>query len=143
MRITGSGKDTQVEVLWTSAQGAPETSSPVLYDGKLFMVSTRGVLTCHDAESGERLWRRRLAQNNYHVSLVAGDDKVYVPNAKGLTTVVKLKPKLRFLPENILDEGGNASPAIAGGSILIRTKSQLLRIDKESEPAPKSQSSPR
>lgn len=131
VRLAGTGKDTKVEVLWESTQGAPETSSPVLYDGKLFMVTSKGIVSCIDAESGERLWRRRLAQGSYHVSLVAGDGKVYVPNAAGVTTVIALEPQIRVLAENSLGRGSTASPAVADGSLLMRTKKDLVRITKE------------
>ncbi|MCP4662575.1 MAG: PQQ-binding-like beta-propeller repeat protein [bacterium] len=132
-RLSGTGKDTEVEVLWESGHGAPETASPILYDGKFFMVTNKGILSCLDPVSGERLWRKRLPQSGYHVSPVAGDGKVYVSNARGLTTVVAVKPKLRVIAENTLDRGGTASPAIAGGSLLIRTKTHLVRIEKGEE----------
>jgi hypothetical protein len=131
VRLSGTGKDTEVEVLWETTQGAPETASPVLYDGKLFMVTSQGIVTCIDAVSGERLWRRRLAGGSYHVSLVAGDGKVYVPNAGGVTTVIALEPEIRVLAENALDRGSTASPAIAGGALLMRTRTHLVRIGKE------------
>lgn len=133
LRLSGTGKETQVEVLWESGHGAPETASPILYDGKLFMVTNKGILSCLDPVSGERLWRQRIPQGGYHGSLVAGDGKVYVTNARGLTTVIGVKPKLHVIAENALNRGGTASPAIAGDSLLIRTKSQLLRIVKEEE----------
>lgn len=129
--LTGHGRQTKVEVLWESLQGPPETSSPVLVGGLLFTVTNKGVLSCIDARSGEAHWRKRLAGGGYHASLVAGGGKIYVPNVRGLTSVVAAQPEYRLIGENGLDEGGFASPAAAGGSLLFRTKSQLVRVDKE------------
>jgi hypothetical protein len=129
--LTGRGRETQVEVLWESLQGPPETSSPVLYGGLLFTVTNKGVLSCVDPRTGEARWRQRLAGGGYHPSLFAGDGKVYVPNARGLTTVVAARSEYELIHENSLDEGGFASAAVAGGSLFFRTKSQLVRIDKE------------
>lgn len=133
VRLAGQRQNTTVEVLWESVQGPPETSSPVLYEGKLYVVTSKGILTCFDAVTGEKLWRRRLEHGGYHVSLLAGDGKVYVPNARGLVTVIDVSGEHgRIVAQNQLDRGGNASPAVAGGSILVRTRDQLIRIDKES-----------
>lgn len=132
LRLAGSGRDTEVEVLWEAVPGAPETSSPVLYEGKLYLVTSKGILSCLDARTGERVWRRRLSRSGYHVSLLAGDGKLYVPNARGHVTVIDVtRPKGRIVSENEIGRGGNASPAVADGSLLVRAKDQLVRIDKE------------
>ncbi len=107
----------------------------MLYDGLLYTVTTKGILSCLDARTGEALWTERLPSGGYHLSLLVGDGKLYVPNARGQTSVVAAEPEFRLISENHLEEGGHASPAVAGGSLLFRTRSQLLRIDKEASTA--------
>ncbi len=131
LRLTGSGPETRAESLWETTRRTPETSSPVLYGGQLFTVSNNGIFSSFDSESGELLWGHRLRQGRYNASLVAGDGKVYAFNSRGLTTVIAVEPRLEILAENALDEGGSASPALVGGSILVRTESQLVRIVRE------------
>lgn len=131
LSLSGHGRETEIEVLWESLHGPPETSSPVLFDGLLFTVTTKGILSCLDARSGRALWTERLPRGGYHLALLAGDGKVYVPNARGRTLVVAPEPEFRLIAENELDEGGFASPAVAGSSLLFRTNSQLIRIDRE------------
>lgn len=131
LSLTGRGRETKVEVLWESIKGPPETSSPVLVDGRLYTVTSKGVLSSIDARSGKAEWRKRLTGGGYHLSLLAGGGRVYVPNVRGLTTVVAPGPEFQLIAENRLDSGGFASPAVAGGSFLVRTRSQLVRIDKE------------
>ena len=107
------------------------TDRCVMDNGKLYMVTSKGILSCLDILTGEQVWRKRLEGSGYHVSLLVGDGKIYIPNARGLTTVLTEGEEPQVLGENRLDEGGYASPALVGGSILIRSKSKLLRINKE------------
>jgi outer membrane protein assembly factor BamB len=130
-RVSGAGADAAVERLWWDPQASPEDSSPVLYDGKLFAVATRGVMTAHDPWSGELLWRHRLPTKGHHASLVAGDGKVYALSQWGTTAVVDATSReFVLLAENDLGEkASNASPAIAGGCLLVRTRDHLVCIE--------------
>lgn len=133
LRLNGGGKDTTAELLWESKGGVPEISSPVLYQGKLFAVTESGITVCYDAQSGELLWRARLASGRYHSSLVAGDGKVYALNDLGVTSVVAAKSEFELIAENDLEDvGRGSSPAIAEGCLLIRTRARLYCIGKES-----------
>ncbi len=122
--------------IWSSREAVPEISSPVIYRDKLFTVSTGGALYVRDAMTGEVLWRKRLAAGEYRSSLVAGDGKVYALNSHGVTTVIDAaSDTIRVLARNRLSSGSSASPVIADGSIFIRSRDSLYRIDKESAEA--------
>ncbi len=116
--------------LWSTKEGVPEISTPVLYLGKLYSVTTGGALYARDPMTGDRVWRKRLPTGEYRPSLVAGDGKVYVSNGHGTTVVVDAARKRpRILARNRLTgSGSSASPAIAGGSLLMRGESSLWRI---------------
>lgn len=136
VRLAEPGADPPLEVLWEDNRGAPETASPVLYNGLLYMVTEKGIMTCRNAETGEVLWRRRLTRGrgSYSVSLLIADNKLYVSSSRGLTTVFELVgEKIRLIGENHLGEGTNASLAVAGDHLVIRTKHDLFLIAKEPE----------
>jgi outer membrane protein assembly factor BamB len=129
MRLSGEGKDTEIQVLWETNQIIPQTSSPVLYDGKLYVLVTKGVMVCYDVETGRSLWRHRLGgKGGYHSSLLAGDDKVYIGNRGGSVLVVEAGEEYRQIATNQLERDVSATPAFAGQSLLIRTASSLYRI---------------
>lgn len=129
LRLSGEGRETQTEVLWETNQIIPQTASPVVFDGKLYMVVTKGVMICYDLESGRTIWRHRLGgSGGYHSSLVAGDGKVYVGNRGGSVLVVGTGDGYREVASNRLEGGVSSSPAFAGQSLLIRTDSSLYRI---------------
>lgn len=123
--------------VWTSSEAVPEMSSPVVYRGKLFTVGKGGAFYVRDPDTGETLWRKRLPSGSYRGSLVAGDGKVYVINTYGITTVIDAESNPpRVLARNPLPTGSSASPAIADGSIFLRSADHLYRIDKESGELP-------
>jgi len=59
---------------------------------------------------------------------VLADDKLYITNEDGLTTVVKAGPKFEVIAENALNDYCLSSPAISDGQIFIRTAGQLFCI---------------
>jgi outer membrane protein assembly factor BamB len=125
LRKADAGAD---RVAWRHENAGPYVCSPVAYRDWLFVHDEAGVLTCYDALSGRQLGRRRL-EGKFHASSVAGDGKAYFTNDEGVTYVVAAGPRLEILAINRLDDTCLASPALADGSILLRTGRRLWRID--------------
>jgi outer membrane protein assembly factor BamB len=101
-------------------------------DGKYFyVVDDRGVMWCLDAKSGREIWGpQRIKPATYSSSPVLADDKLYVTNEEGLTTVLKAGPKFEVLAQNNLNDYTLSSPAISDGQIFIRTAQYLYCIGK-------------
>lgn len=132
LRLTGSGRSTKAELLWEHQRMIPQTSSPVLYQGRLFTVTDQGVMVAHEVTTGKEIWRARLARGGNFASLVAGDGKVYVSSRSGWLSVIAASDEYSLLSENHLGEAGStASPAIAGRSLVIRDKESLFRVEPE------------
>jgi outer membrane protein assembly factor BamB len=103
-----------------------------MYNGLLFVLHERGYLRCYAPATGELLWSERLAIGQYHASLVGGDGKIYAVARNGPVTVFAATRELAQLGENPLpDPGVLASPALAGGCLLLRTATSLLCIEGE------------
>lgn len=125
------------ELLWSSNQNVPEISSPVLYRGRIFTVAKNGMMVIREALTGEVVGRRRLPHGEYRPSLVAGDGKVYASTEEGLTVVIDAEASPpSVIARNRLGGGSGASPAIAGASLMFRTKRELVRIDRVHQAAP-------
>lgn len=130
IRLTGLGHDTTTEVLWDRNQLIPQVSTPLLYNGIMFTVTDKGVMAALEPETGNELWRTRLDQTGSRAALIGGDGKVYVWSEYGKLAVVAAAPELRILAQNELPEPGtNATPAIAGGCLLLRGKEHLYCIE--------------
>lgn len=131
LRIGGESGGAPAEVLWQTNRGVATISSPVLYGGLLFTLTTPGIMTCYDAATGNELWKQRL-DGEYFASLVAGDGKVYATNTEGSTMVIAAEPEFRLIGNNPLGERVYSSPAISRGCLLIRTADSLVCIDGRS-----------
>lgn len=131
LRLAGSGSRTAVEVVSEHQRGVPEIASPVLVDGLLFTVNRGGIATCYDATTGERLWQKRLKSGDYMASLVAAGRKVYATNKEGVTSVFAAEREFRLIAENEVGGEVLASPAIADGCLLLRTREDVVCIRGE------------
>ncbi len=122
----------EVEVLWRRETGAPYVSSPLLYQGLIYMASEGGILTVVDPLTGDTAWRERLG-GAFWASPVGADGKVYLVDEGGETVVIEAGSEYRPLSRNPLDERSVASPAILDGWIFLRTDRGLWAISgKES-----------
>lgn len=127
--------DAAPEELWSTPQKA-DVSSPVLYRGRLFTISTSGVMVCYDAETGRVVWRRRVGSGpgGFYASLVAADGKIYAPRSNGTTYVISAEDEFRLISESPLPEEMFASPAITEDCLLLRTVAALYCVG-DSPPA--------
>ncbi|HSB26614.1 MAG TPA: PQQ-binding-like beta-propeller repeat protein [Pyrinomonadaceae bacterium] len=130
LRAGGRGDISSSHVLWSTANG-PDVPTPVT-DGRYFyVVNDRGIMWCLDAKTGQEIYgQQRLKSGTYSASPVLADDKIYVTNEDGLTTVVKAGPKFEIVAENALNDYCLSSPAISDGQIFIRTAQHLYCIGK-------------
>jgi outer membrane protein assembly factor BamB len=119
--------------LWRSARNPADVSSPVLYKGRLFTISSTGLMICYDAASGAVLWRQRIGSGLgvFYASLVAADDKVYATRSNGTTYVVGAEDRFRLISENSLPDDMFASPAFSADCLFLRTVTGLYCIRRD------------
>jgi outer membrane protein assembly factor BamB len=119
------------DIVWQDNRSLPEISSPLCYQGRLYLIKHGGILSCLDAKTGKLLFRRRLgATGLYYASPVAGDGKVYVPSLRGTVVVLEAGDKLKVLARNELGEAIGATPALVGGVIYLRTEGHLYAFQE-------------
>lgn len=121
------------ELVWEVQRGRPEVSSPVAYEGLLYMVTERGIATCVDLETGEVVWRSRLPPSDYRASVLAADGKVFFTNTAGQTAVVAAGREFEMLRVNEVDGQIHSSLAVSQGSVFVRTHKDLYWIEAGKE----------
>jgi outer membrane protein assembly factor BamB len=129
IRPDGDGAVTDSHVAWKLDQTAPKRCSPVLVDDLMFTINDDGVAMCLDARTGEIHWRERIG-GNYRSSPVYASGRVYFSSLEGRTTVIAADKAYRELAVNELENGFQASPAIAGDALYLRSTKHLYRIGK-------------
>ncbi|MDX1502237.1 MAG: PQQ-binding-like beta-propeller repeat protein [Thermoanaerobaculia bacterium] len=114
-------------LLWASEPGGPYTSTPVVVDGWVHFVRNTGILTVLSLATGETAYRERL-EGNFSASPVASDGKIYLAAEEGTVWTVAAGPEFELLGRSDMGEPCLASPAIAGGTLLLRCRSHLWAI---------------
>jgi outer membrane protein assembly factor BamB len=128
--LTGAGGPPRLA--WSYNKGLAYVPSNLLYDGRLYLTSDSGTLTCLDAKTGAVIYEggRAPAQGSYMASLVAVSDKILMVNRDGDGGFIKAGPSHEVLAENTVDEPVYATPAIVGDRIFIRGERHLWAIAK-------------
>ncbi len=127
--ITDSDK-----IAWSRKRDTPYCPSALLYKDRLYFNKTNGgILTVLDATSGEPLIEatRMPGIRGLYASPVAAEGKIYFTSRDGTTLVIDDGPELNVLATNELDEPVNASPALVGKELFIRTADHLYCITEE------------
>ena len=128
VRPEGSGDVTDSHVAWRVAgKDVPLTPSPVALSGLLYMLADHGAATCIDIATGKTVWREMLG-GSYLASPIHDGERIYFFGGSGKTTVLRAGRTFEKLAENHLAAGFMASPAVAGDSLILRTKTHLYRI---------------
>jgi outer membrane protein assembly factor BamB len=122
---------TKSKVVWRYRKSVPNVPSPVVVGDHLYMVADNGLLTCLDARSGAAKWTQRLLAGNYSSSPLAQGTSIYVTSDDGKTTIFKAGDEYKEIARNELAAGKvQASPAVADGSLFIRTDASLIRVGR-------------
>jgi hypothetical protein len=111
------------------SRNAPGRVSPLLVDDLLYMVDDNGVASCVEADTGTDVWRQRL-KGNYSASPIHASGRVYLFNQDGLAYVLEAGREFKILSQNSLDGGFMATPAAVNGTLYLRTKTHLYRVEE-------------
>ena len=123
------GETNGQSIAWSDPVGGPYVPSPLYYQGRLYVLFDRGLLTCRDAQTGKVLYdRERLPEGfAFTASPWAAGGKIFCLNESGVCYVVQAGDKFELLRTNKLgdDDMCMATPAMAGDRLLIRTAARL------------------
>jgi len=121
--LKGKGELPESNIRWAYTKGLPYVTSPLLYQGVLYVIRNGGILTSHNPETGEVYKQERVkdATGDYYASPVGGDGKIYLINKDGKLTVLKSGAQWEVISSADLDEQTIATPAISDGRLFVRT----------------------
>ena len=121
------GDITDTHVVWRNERNVPQVSSPLLYDGMLYVIKDGGIFTSLDPATGKALKMARIpgALDNYYSSPVAADGKIFLASETGKVSVLKPGAEWEAMAVREFDENIYATPAIDSGRIYLRTAKAL------------------
>lgn len=110
---------------WVQEASGPGMCSPVVVNGKVYVLG-RGILSCHDAKTGERLYRERIRNaSSVTASLWSVGERIFTLNESGETIVVGSGDEFNELGSNSLEGLFWSTPAATDEVLLIRSADKL------------------
>ncbi|HKB01656.1 MAG TPA: PQQ-binding-like beta-propeller repeat protein [Gemmataceae bacterium] len=130
------GAKSSEAVVWLNPQAGPQTASPLVYRGHLYVLDDRGgTVSCYDAKTGKQVYKERLeGARSFTSSPWASDGKVYCLDDAGTTHVIQAGPEFKVLGTSPLGEMCWSSPAAADGALFVRTVDHLYCVRNSAKP---------
>jgi outer membrane protein assembly factor BamB len=129
--LSATGLVAADDLAWQIDRGSPYTTTPVAYDGVLYMVTDAGILSAYDVVTGERLYQERLGGGaGFSASPVLADDRLYAASEDGDVFVVRAGRTFELLATNSVGQIVMATPAIAGDQLIVRGVADLFAFSR-------------
>jgi outer membrane protein assembly factor BamB len=122
----GRGDVTNTHVAWEQTKGVPHIPSFLYLKPNLYALHEGGVLR---AATGEVVWQERVG-GAYWSSPVYADRRIYLLDEECQTTIIQPGDKLEIIGKNPLAGRCQASMAVSGGQLFIRSDTQIYAIGK-------------
>jgi hypothetical protein len=128
---TGSGDVSKSHFKWKVGRVPQGFSSPVIVGPYLYRLHDPGVLKCWRLADGKEMFAARLEGVQTAASpFVTPEGNLYCASA-GRSYVLKAGPTLKVLAVNSLDDGSQASPAVAEGRIILKGRKFLTCVGRK------------
>jgi len=131
IRLGGRGDVTSSHKIWESNIGANVTS-PIIHNGRLYWSSDRGIANCLDAATGDVIYRERMdTRERVYASAVLAGDHLYLTTRENGIFVIATGDEYRQVARNVIagdDSLLNATPCVAGDTLLLRTNRRLYCV---------------
>ncbi len=117
------GDVTKTGVLWRYTKSLPNTASPLLYRGTIYLVRDGGIFSSIDKTKGEahKVARLRDAIGKYWASPVAGDGKIYTVSEGCAISTIEPGADWSVIATGTLDGTCFGTPAIVEGRVYMRS----------------------
>ncbi len=125
--VRPGAKDSPPALAYDVTKDVPLVPTPLVKDGRLFLWADDGRVTCLDAATGRVLWRERV-DGEFYASPVCVQDRLYGVAKNGDVVVLAASEKFELLARVPLGEPCNATPAVAGGVMYLKTRSHLVSL---------------
>ncbi|HWE02379.1 MAG TPA: PQQ-binding-like beta-propeller repeat protein [Tepidisphaeraceae bacterium] len=121
------GADGSAKIAWKIRSETPYVPTPLARGDRLFYWSDRGMVTCADAATGKTIWQDHVP-GSYYSSPVCAGEVLFNVTKKGEVVAISAGEKFQLLGQTALNDKCQATIAISGGRMYIRTLTHLFAI---------------
>ena len=117
-------------VVWMQPKGGTYLPSALAYQGAIYTLTENGILNRYDAKTGKQTYKTRIdpRATAFTTSPWAYNGRLFALSEEGQTFVMGTGEEFKLLHVNELDDMAQASPALVGERLLIRTEHRLYSI---------------
>ncbi|NBV20975.1 MAG: serine/threonine protein kinase [Proteobacteria bacterium] len=143
-RTGGKGDVGQTHQLWIT-RNSTYVPTPVLHEGRLYVVTDQGFALCLDAKTGEEVYKERLPGASatgrggkpFYASAILADGNCYAVSRRNGTFVIAAKPQFQLVAQNTFASDTtqfNATPAVSGKQLFLRSDKYLYCVEAGAKP---------
>ena len=135
----GGGKDsivikaapgtTKATEAYRLSKQLPYVPTGIGTEGRFYLINDGGIGLCHDAATGERLWRERVLGKCFSSPILIGD-LIYAFGRDGDYHIYRAGETFESVAKGDLGAGIHATPIVAHGRLIVRTDEELLCFQK-------------
>lgn len=141
-RRGGKGDVTAANKLWETSDSS-YVPSPVLHEGRLYVINDQGFAICMDAKTGQTVFRERAMQQQgggfgrrgggkpFYASPILADGRLICVSRRNGALVMAAEPQFKILATNVIEGDSsqfNGTPAVSGGRMLLRSERAVYCI---------------
>lgn len=137
-RSGGKGDLTASHKLWAVTDSS-YVPTPVLHEGRLYVINDQGFAMCMDAKTGESIYRERVMDSGgggggggrggrgkpFYASPILVNGRLYCPSRRNGVFVIAAEPEYKKLAVNVFAGDSsqfNATPAVSGKRMILRSE---------------------
>ena len=130
----GKDQTSNEYVVWSAARAGTYLPSSVAHEGAIYTLTETGILSRFDAQTGTQTYKTRIdtAATAFTTSPWIYNGKLFCLSEEGQTFVVSTGENFKLLHVNELDDMAQATPALVGDRLLLRTEHRLYSIRRRS-----------
>jgi outer membrane protein assembly factor BamB len=127
-----AGTESGAHVVWRKTGRGSYMPTPLIYQGIVYVLGNGGLFDAYELETGAEIYRQRLdpVGSGFSASPVAADGRIYLSSEDGDILIVRSGPKFELLGRIAMGEPLMATPALAGGTMIVRGEKHLFAIGK-------------
>ena len=125
----GSAGAYMPEVAYRMTKTPSYVPTPLVKDGLLFLFADNGQVTCAKADTGEKVWGEKVGRSFYGSPVCAGKT-LWCISHEGELIGIEAADHYNLVGKLDLGEPSQATPAVAGGRMYLRTTSHLICVKK-------------
>lgn len=133
MKYGGLGKMTAKEFVWEKSGMGTDVATPIVSNGKVYILGYNGTIWCIDILTGQELWQTKLLVGNgvFYSSPTLAGDKLYICSDEGAVFVCEISPTgIQILNQTKFDDNFVATPVLVQERILLRGTKNLYCFGK-------------